>query len=52
MKLTMAPIGLPWLPYVIFGTLCAIAACSSFSLPDTNGKKFIQSIEEAEKQYS
>jgi len=52
MKLTLAPISLPWLPYLIFGIFCVTAGWASFSIPDTNGKKFIQSIEEAEMQYS
>lgn len=52
MKLTVAPVSLPWLPYVIFGVFSVIAAFCSIALPDTNGKKLMQTIEEAESQYS
>jgi len=52
MKLALPPYSLPWLPYVIFGIMTVIAACVSITLPDTNGKELIQSVEDAEDIYS
>ena len=51
MKMAVVPIDLPWLPYLIFCVLSVVAACCSMTLPDTNGKELIQSIEELENGY-